>query len=102
MCSSDLLTDAQWTGQEEALKQAKKCKDAGIEIIAIGFGDVNDRYLKGMATCDENALLTDLSKLVDSFSKIAQVMSEGQSSGLDMPSDSGNNAKSKRGFFGRF
>jgi len=96
-----VLTDGVWSCQYEAEMQAKKCKDDDIEIIAIGFGGADHNFLKKIATCDENALLTDLSKLVDSFSKIAQVMSEGQSAGLDMPSDSGNNVKPKRGFFGR-
>lgn len=101
-----LLTDGCWSYPQKAIAQAKRVKDEGAEIIAIGFGTADHDFLKTVATCDENALMTDVSNLVDSFSKIAQVLSSDdapQSASLTMPD--GNETKpagTGKGFFGRF
>jgi molecular chaperone DnaK len=80
-----VLTDGVWYCQPKAIASAKKCKEAGIEIIAIGFGGADKEFLKKIATSDENALLTDMSGLVSSFGKIAQELTEtGGSSGLKL------------------
>ena len=47
-----------------------------MEIIAIGFGGADKKFLKQIATSDENALMTNLGDLATSFSKIAQVLTE--------------------------
>ena len=83
-----VLTDGCWNYPPKAIAQADKVKAEGAEIIAIGFGDADYDFLKRVASCDENALMTDLSNLVDSFSTIAQVLSAGDSSSsasLTMP-----------------
>ena len=101
-----LLTDGCWNYPQKAIAQAKKVKDEGAEIIAIGFGTADHNFLKMVATCDENALMTDVSKLVDSFSKIAQVLSSDetpQTASLIMPDGADVKPKGRgRGFFGRF
>ncbi len=71
-----VLTDGVWSHQEEAIRCAKQCHAEGIEIIAIGFGSADRAFLQAVATSDENALFTDLTTLVSSFSKIAQVLTE--------------------------
>ncbi len=71
-----VLTDGRWGNQNKAIKEADKCKEAGIEIIAIGFGTADKKFLKRIATADENALLTNLEGLQKSLSKIAQVFTE--------------------------
>jgi molecular chaperone DnaK len=71
-----VLTDGMWSGQDHAIREAERCKEAGIEIIAIGFGTADRHFLQQIATSDENALLTDLGNLTASFSKIAQVLTE--------------------------
>ena len=71
-----VLTDGIWDSPKVAIKAAEKCHASGIEIIAIGFGSANKTFLKQIATADENALSTDLTQLVSSFSRIAQVLSE--------------------------
>jgi molecular chaperone DnaK (HSP70) len=76
-----VLTDGQWQCQNEAIAAAKKCKEEGIEIIAIGFGGANEAFLRKIATSDENALLTDMGNLVASFGKIAQELTETGGSG---------------------
>ena len=70
-----VLTDGEWEYAREAIRQADRIKDEGAEIIAIGFGEANYSFLKAIASCDENALFTDLSKLVDSFIKVGQILS---------------------------
>ncbi len=102
-----LLTDGCWNSPGEAIVQADEIKAAGVEIIAIGFGGADHEFLRAVASCDENALMTDLSNLVESFSSIGQVLSEGggMSASLAMPDEGtekdGENGR-KRGFFGRF
>lgn len=101
-----LLTDGCWSYPQKAIAQAKKVKEEGAEIIAIGFGTADHKFLKTVATCDENALMTDVSSLVDSFSKIAQVLSSeemSQSASLTMPDDIGGKTSGRRkGLFSRF
>jgi len=74
-----VLADGQWSHENYAISEAKQCHAASIGVIAIGFGHANKNFLQQVASCDENALFTDLSKLGESFSTIAQVLT--QSSG---------------------
>ena len=71
-----VLADGQWCREAYAIKEAKKCHDMNIGVIALGFGNANRHFLQQIASCDENALFTDLSKLGDSFSTIAQVLTQ--------------------------
>lgn len=73
-----VLTDGCWFNARTAIEQSHLIKEKGGEIIAIGFGEADYNFLKAIATCDDNALLTDLSNLVNSFSKIGQVLSDGE------------------------
>ncbi len=70
-----VLTDGAWFKKRPALRSAQKCKEQDMEIVAIGFGDADERFLKEIATSDENALFTNLDQIVTSFSKIGQVLS---------------------------
>ncbi len=71
-----VLTDGIWYNQPHAISEAEKCKQAGIEIIAIGFDGADLAFLKRIATSDQNAMFTNLGNLTASFSKIAQVLTE--------------------------
>ena len=71
-----VLTDGQWEKEKQAIRLAKECKEMGIEIIAVGFGTANKTFLNAIATSDANALFTNLQQLVQSFTKIAQVVTE--------------------------
>jgi molecular chaperone DnaK len=94
-----VLTDGQWSYQDKAIMQAKLCHKSELEIIAIGFGQADKDFLKAIATSDSNALFTDLGGLVESFSNIAQVLTE-TSGGMTL-SESGG-PKKKSGFLGLF
>ena len=76
-----VLTDGAWSCQEAAIRAAKRCHKEGIEVMALGFGSANYRFLKQIASTDEFAAMTDLSQLSGSFSKIAQAIEDG-STGL--------------------
>ncbi len=72
-----VLTDGCWHEVERSIEEAKKCHQAKIEVMALGFGTADYEFLKKIASTEEFASITDLSKLGGSFSKIAQVISEG-------------------------
>lgn len=91
-----VLTDGVWCQQRRAIESARKCHENGIEIIAVGFGGADRKFLKEIATSDESALFTDLSQLEVSFSKIAQVLTE--SGGRAETAPHQNSKTSKKGF----
>jgi molecular chaperone DnaK (HSP70) len=72
-----VLADGIWYDQDEAIKQAKRCHKTDIDIIAIGFGSADQSFLQAIASSDEAGILTDIGGLVDTFSTIAQVLTEG-------------------------
>ncbi len=73
-----LLSDGEWYGPKPILASAKRCHAAGIEIMALGFGEADEAFLKQVASTEDFATLTDLTQLSTSFSKIAQVVKSGQ------------------------
>lgn len=72
-----VLTDGEWYHKEQAINAAKECRRSGIEVMALGFGTADYKFLKKIASTDEFASLTSLAELSGSFSKIAQAISEG-------------------------
>jgi len=71
-----VLTDGIWDNPDSAIKQAKKCHKNGIEVMALGFGGADAKFLQKIASTDEFASLTNLSELTGSFSKIAQAIGD--------------------------
>lgn len=72
-----VLTDGEWYHKEQAINAAKECHRSGIEVMALGFGTADYKFLKKIASTDEFASLTSLAELSGSFSKIAQAIGEG-------------------------
>jgi len=70
------LTDGCWSHQQHAVKRAKECHNHGIEVIAIGFGGADKSFLKRIASSEDNSIFTTMSSLVETFSSIAQVLTE--------------------------
>ena len=98
-----LLTDGCWNSPQKAIKHADEIKADGVEIIAIGFGGADHEFLRAVASCDENALMTDLSNLVDSFSTIGQVLAEGGgTASLSLPDSEAGASRTGKGFLGKF
>lgn len=79
-----LMTDGMWCRPDIAISQADKCKAAGIQTIAIGFGSANKGFLECVATTQSGAYFTTLSELTTTFGTIAREIAEtggGQFSG---------------------
>lgn len=75
-----ILTDGKWYGNDNSnvINIAKECKARGIEIIALGFGDAEERFLRAIASTNENALYTTVENLSKCFTRIAQEISKVQ------------------------
>jgi len=71
-----VLADGVWSNQPHAISRAKACKDAGIDLISVGFGGADEAFLKQIASSDEGSFFTSLGGLVETFSNIAQVLTE--------------------------
>ena len=67
-----VLADGMWSFQNKAVKRAKKCHQAEIGIVAIGFGGADKRFLKKIASSEEGSIFTTETGLVETFSTIAQ------------------------------
>ncbi|GCE31239.1 molecular chaperone DnaK [Dictyobacter alpinus] len=67
-----VLTDGRWVNQARAITAAQICHRELIEIIAIGFGGADRNFLAQIASSSEQSLFTDLGKLTETFSTIAQ------------------------------
>ena len=74
-----VLADGVWSNQELAIKRAQRCHAEGIGIIGVGFGGADEDFLRKISSCDENSFFTDLSHLTETFSTIAQELTEGRS-----------------------
>jgi molecular chaperone DnaK len=71
-----VLTDGVWTCQNEAIKKAHMCHEAGIEVIAIGFGHADRTFLDRIASSTEQSFFTDLNRLTEAFNTIARELTE--------------------------
>jgi molecular chaperone DnaK (HSP70)/uncharacterized protein YegL len=72
-----VLADGVWSSQDHAVKRAKRCHRADIDIVAVGFGGADRKFLRRIASSDEQALFTDLGKLTSVFGTIAREITEG-------------------------
>lgn len=82
-CTAIVLADGVWSDQSLAESQAKRCRDNGIEIVAIGFGHADEHFLDNISSARELSLKVSQSDLVSAFGSIAQIISE--RSGLVAP-----------------
>ena len=72
-----ILTDGVWYNQGLAIERARACHDSGIDVIAIGFGAADRRFLDAIASSSEASFFTGMNELAETFSSIAQVLTEG-------------------------
>jgi len=84
------LADGMWFCNDDPVIASKRCNDLGIETAAIGFGTVDQNFLRSISSSDANAMLVSQSELTQAFGSIAQSLggSEADSgagnSGLDI------------------
>jgi molecular chaperone DnaK (HSP70) len=76
-----VLADGVWSRQELAVDRARACHREEIDVIAVGFGGADEEFLKAIASADEAGLFTSMGQLVDTFSTIAQVLTESSGTG---------------------
>jgi molecular chaperone DnaK (HSP70) len=72
-----VLADGVWARQDVAVRQAQRCHRAETEIVAVGFGQADRRFLKQIASSTEQAMFTNLGQLTDVFGTIAREITEG-------------------------
>ncbi len=73
-----VLTDGIWGKKDNAVDQSIACRNDRITIIAVGLGDdVDNSFLRQIATVDSGALFTTIDRLGDTFGTIATAISTG-------------------------
>ena len=73
---SIVLTDGAWFHKSAAISEAKKCHENEIDVIAIGFAGADKKFLNEIASSGEDSFFTSQSSLTETFSNIAQVITE--------------------------
>lgn len=71
-----VLADGVWSHQDTAIKYAQICHKAEIEVIAIGFGGADKQFLAAIASSSEQSFFTDMNRLTETFSTIAQELTQ--------------------------
>ena len=76
-CFAIVLTDGHWYCDRDAAKRnARFCHRKGIEVIAIGFGNADKKFLRKIASSNETAFYTRMNQLGSTFSTIGRVLTE--------------------------
>ena len=76
-----VLADGVWEHQPKAIEKAHACHREGIDVIGIGFGSADVKFMQAISHGDINAMLVSQSELVHSFGKIAQEIGAGAGKG---------------------
>ena len=96
-----VLADGIWASQQYAISRARNCHQNDIDIIAIGFGSADQKFLDAIASSNEASFFTSMDGLVDTFSTIAQVLAESGGLIMEDTSITRGSDKSKGGLFSR-
>ena len=72
-----VLADGVWSNQARAVERARHCHGLGIEVIAVGFGSADRKFLDQISSAPGQSFFTDLGGLVEVFSSIARELTEG-------------------------
>jgi molecular chaperone DnaK len=92
-----LLTDGLPNHPKETQQIAKEICTNGIELITIGTGEADQKYLQSITCSEQNSFFAEAGTMVSTFSRIAQVLTE--SGGYLQITQ---NAKREKGGFLRF
>ncbi len=69
-----ILTDGYWSSQSAAVDTKKKFVKSGFEIIGMGFGEADIRFLRKLSTREELAKVDDIKSLNENLSSIARII----------------------------
>jgi hypothetical protein len=72
-----VLADGQWSNQSLAADRAQFCHRSKIDIVGVGFGTADKKFLKAISSTGQEAVFTEMSKLEGVFSSIAQEITKG-------------------------
>lgn len=67
-----VLADGRWDDQAKAVLRARMCHEVGIDIVGIGFGTADEKFLKEISSGEIESMFVSHDRLVESFGKIAQ------------------------------
>jgi molecular chaperone DnaK len=67
-----VFADGVWSHQARAIKVAKRCHEAGIDVIGLGFGGADEKFMKAISNRKDLSGVTDQSDLTQSLSSILQ------------------------------
>ncbi len=77
-----VLADGVWENQDGAIRQARRCHKSDIQIISIGFGGADKRFLNAIASTSDLSIFTSQHGLTEAFSTIAREITESGSKGI--------------------
>lgn len=83
-----ILADGMWSHQNVAVEAARSCHRQDIDVVGIGFGSADEKFLRQISNGNINSMLVSQSELHQSFGKIAQEIG-GASKGKHGRSDAG-------------
>ena len=69
-----VLADGIWENKSTATRIAEQCHKSGISIIGLGFGGADKSFMESISSEKNLAVITQMSGLTSSFSKIAQII----------------------------
>ena len=69
-----VLADGIWEKQKDAIQAAAKCHRNNIAVIGLGFGGADKDFMESISSEKDLAVITQMSGLTSSFSKIAQII----------------------------
>ena len=72
------LTDGVWYHQDWARANARNLADHGVDIVAVGFGAADERFLRDVATKDDYAARVGVNALQETFPKIGRALAPGE------------------------
>ena len=73
-----VCADGVWSYQDKAIESAQKCHNSDMEIIGIGFGSADRKFIKKISNSDISSMTFESSReLIGGFGKIAQEISGG-------------------------
>lgn len=70
-----VLTDGRWSKQHYAVDRAQRCHAERIEIIGVGFGNADRRFLEQITSASQQSIFTDLEHLSEAFISVARELS---------------------------
>jgi molecular chaperone DnaK (HSP70) len=72
-----LLTDGYPDAPTTAFRAAERLRESGIDVVAIGMGEADEKYLRQLASTEAGSIFAQGGELVQTFGRIARVIAGG-------------------------